>query len=447
MTVLPEPSKPVSFMGVYLFQRLYPVAIFLLVCIAGIWICQAMPEAIVLLCALWLMYHIVAIPFQWLYQQVNAFVCQLPSYSMAPSFHRKISGLISLGVFSLLVFGLFVLMSASLYPVVMDQYTRLLSSAPQYYESFMRVLHQALTDSPFEPLVQLIETYLPSAVESVETSLPETVSEALETHPLTSTHVLNSAPVTQTVKRISFPIALLGVDGGTPLNYWMDWLQQALLDSWERVASFLSASFSGMLLFVLGVVVLLALLVDARPFKQTAEAMIPIRYREIVIGYCQAVNLLVYRTVWLQWVSVMLSTALVYGILLTFWVGYTEALTVFWGVCSLFPLVGVWFGALGLFVVLLSTQHWGAVISLTIALGLFQFVKARWVTSSWALSSSVLHRRRIHPLVLLMSFAFGVAVLGAGGLFLMVPLGAFLTVWILRLSEEAIVPSEDSSAD
>lgn len=413
--------------GCWLLSKLYPMVQVLLVCVAFVAFCQIIPEMVLLVCGLWIIYHVVSIPLRQLKQYLFSMVVHFPFYHRFSTVYRRGASALSLAIIVLLALSVFVIMSASLYPVVSEQYTRLLSSAPEYYVSLVLMLKQSLVNTPFEPVIQVLDTYLPLSSPTEFNNPSQWVEPSTSSVPL---------PVVEAKSQgASFPVVLLGLDEATPLGYWLQWSQQTFVDSWQRILSVASASITGALLFVIGLVLLAALLIDPRPFQKTTFSLIPYPFRRPVLAYGQWVNGLIYRTVWLQWITVLTTTVLVYGVLLTFWVSYTEALTVFWAVCSLFPLVGLWFGSLGLLVVLVSTQHWGAIAAIVAVLGVFQFVKARWVMASWAaeLSDTPL-QQRIHPMVLLLSFAVGIALLGLGGLLAMVPLGAMLTVWVSRYS-------------
>lgn len=452
-------TEPALFLGERLLGMIFPIVLSMLLLTLLVGSTQVMAEWWVLFAVLIFLYNTLLGPFQVVHRLFSKVFGLLPAQSSYAGFYQVCTRWMTLGVLmgGLLIFV--VLSGALLYPVVAQQLESFIVDVPDYYASLMALVQTSVAGTPFEPLFAALESVFqsyfpvnglldleglksPSLLDGlpIEPVLPDPSSADLSASALIESSLSSTPPAASASSTtVSFPVVLLTTaDQGGALMVWLQWLKQSVLHSYNHVFSLVSASLSGALYGVLGFLLLSSLLLDSGQLKQTLQKIVPFCQRSAVVIFCQQVTALIARTIALQWFSVVMTTLLVYGVLLLLHIHYAEVLTLFWAVVSLLPFVGVWFGWLGLLLVLISTQQWLALGVLIVFLALFQWAKTRWMLASlWMRSDLPLESQQIHPFALLVAFAFGVALLGLGGIFVMVPMGAVFVVLMQTISQRA----------
>ncbi len=185
--------------------------------------------------------------------------------------------------------------------------------------------------------------------------------------------------------------------------------------------------FGGMFQLILGPILAVYFLKDARYFRERFRMMIPADYREAVTGFVQDANWVVSgfvhgRLIVSAIVGIIASVALA-----LFGIRFYLVLGLFAGLTNLIPYFGPFVGAVPALIVA-GMDSWAMMIRVAILYVLIQQLDGLVLTPR-----ILSHRMGLHPLAVIFAVLAGGALMGFWGLFLGVPIAGILRVCLDHL--------------
>ncbi len=221
------------------------------------------------------------------------------------------------------------------------------------------------------------------------------------------------------------------------LPYPPGFFQRILLNSFQQVASIVTASFSGMIYGLVAMVLVIFLLMEPRLIPHFINTHLPHRWQPACRLSWQAGQSLMAYTVIGQVITAGLSGLALFALYSLLGVDYPIILSVLFALCTLVPAVGAWFGAVPNCIVLLASGHGEGLVAVAAALLLIYAIK----TILWKparVVEGITLPLKLNPLLLVLSFLVCWHWLGPVGVVAVTPLAVLIssgiTLWKYRLT-------------
>ncbi len=272
------------------------------------------------------------------------------------------------------------------------------------------------------------------------TPTDDTNTVTISTTPSSNAKPTPSATAKKTPITTSTTPTSPGAIDTTPLDnlpYPPGFFQRILLNSFQQVASFVTASFSSLIYGLVALVIVVFCLMEPKLVPRFISQYLPTPWQPASqVGWQAAQSLMAYTVIG-QIITAGLSGLALFGLYSMLGVDYPGILSLLFALCTLVPAVGAWFGAIPNCIVVLATGHGQGLIAVAAALLLIYAIKtALWKPAR--VVEGITLPLKLNPLLLVISFVVCWHWLGPVGVVAVTPLAVLIssgiTLWKYRLT-------------
>jgi predicted PurR-regulated permease PerM len=207
------------------------------------------------------------------------------------------------------------------------------------------------------------------------------------------------------------------------LRLLLGYYQQYLSNLGGVLVQLGAGTINGLVYLLTSFVLVFYLLSGGSALKRDTINLLPARYRQPSLQMVNRLHCHFKQVLRGQIVMSLLAGVTMYFVLMILGVKYQLLLSLFFGICSLLPVIGVCIGLFPVLVLSLFGSHTGDLMVLSVTMALFFLLKTYWLTPQL-----IDEQNRIHPVLLIMTFMICLKLVGVSGLLLFFPLASFLNV-------------------
>lgn len=195
-----------------------------------------------------------------------------------------------------------------------------------------------------------------------------------------------------------------------------------------------TTTLTGLIYFLTALVMVFYLLHDGRLLKERFVAILPAHSEDGASRYLERLHLQFFTFLKGQVVISILWATMMYLLLLLLGVKYSLLLSIFFGLSTILPVIGPWFGMIPIALVTLLSDHPIYFAQVLVFNGVFYLLKAYWL---WP--RLIHHKYDVHPVVFILAFLVCLQVVGYAGILLSFPLASVIgaTTEYLRTRNQA----------